>query len=140
MSGKRRVYQVAERIKEVIASSLLRTADPRFSLVTITSVMVSPDLRNAKVYWVVSLPTGADRDARLNDVDEAFESAQGLFKRILGKELGIRFVPDLKFFYDDTFDTVNEVERLLHQVRTSAPAGVVDEREEGDAPEASESE
>jgi ribosome-binding factor A len=121
MSGKRRVYQVAERVKEVIASALLRTADPRFSLVTVTSVMVSPDLRNAKVYWVVSLPTSADRDARLNDVDEAFHNAHGMFKWILGKELGLRFVPDLSFFYDDTYDTVDEVERLMHHIRTTSP-------------------
>ena len=128
MSGKRRVYQVAERIKEVVASTLMRTADPRFSLVTITSAMVSPDLRTAKVYWVVSLVSGADRDERLNDVDEAFENAQGLFRRVLAKELGIRFVPELRFYYDDTFDTVDEVARLMNRVaEVEAPAGEVAE-------------
>jgi ribosome-binding factor A len=119
MAGKRRVYQVGERIKEIIAEHLLRTADPRFSLVTITSVMISPDLRNARVYWVKSLPTGANREEMVAEVEEAFENAQGLFKRFLGKELGIRFVPELKFFYDDTLDTVENVECLMERIKPS---------------------
>ena len=90
MAGSRRVYQVAERIKELLAEHLIHTADPRFSLVTITSVMVSPDLRQAKAYWVVSFPSDADRKARIAEVEEAFQSAEGLFKRRLGKELGSR--------------------------------------------------
>ena len=50
MANKRRVYKVAERIQGLIAMELQRVADPRFHLVTITSVVVSPDLRNAKIY------------------------------------------------------------------------------------------
>jgi ribosome-binding factor A len=117
MAGSRRVYQVAERIKELLAEHLIHTADPRFSLVTITSVMVSPDLRQAKAYWVVSFPSDADREARIAEVEEAFQSAEGLFKRRLGKELGIRFVPAIRFYYDDTLDTVEQVERLMGRIK-----------------------
>jgi ribosome-binding factor A len=119
MAGSRRVYQVAERIKELVAAHLIHTADPRFSLVTITSVMVSPDLRQAKVYWVVSFPSNTDRDARIAEVDEAFQNAEGLFRRMLSKELGIRFVPALRFYYDDTLDTVEQVERLMGRIKPS---------------------
>ena len=119
MAQKKRIYQVGERIKTILAEQLLRTADPRFSLVTITAVMVSPDLRNAKVYWVVSLQTGQDREERHAEVQEALGAAEGLFKRILGSELGLRFVPALRFFYDDTFDTVEEVDRLFKKVKES---------------------
>ena len=83
-------------------------ADPRLGLVTITSVVVSPDLRHAKVYWMA----GGD-SARIAEVEEGFASAGGLFRRALGKELGVRFVPEIKFYYDDTFDTRDEVDRLL---------------------------
>jgi|LakMenEpi03Aug12_release.lakeMendotaPanAssembly.Ray.scaffolds.fasta_scaffold445006_2 ribosome-binding factor A len=117
MSGKRRVYQVGERIKEIIAQQLLYTADPRFNLVTITAVMVSPDLRNAKVYWVVSLTSDTDRDTRIQEVGEAFSSAEGHFRHIISKELGIRFVPQLRFYYDDTLDTVEQVERLMAKIK-----------------------
>jgi ribosome-binding factor A len=119
MAGSRRVYQIGERIKELVAQHLIHTADPRFNLVTITSVMVSPDLRIAKVYWVVSLPSGIDREERIAEVAEAFDSAQGLFRRMLAKQLGVRFVPDLRFFYDDTLDTVEHVERLMERIKSS---------------------
>jgi len=119
MSGRRRVFQVGERIKELIAQDLVHTADPRFSLVTITSVMVSPDLRIAKVYWVVSFVSGVDRQERIGEVSEAFEAAQGLFRRMLAKQLGVRFVPDLRFYYDDTLDTVEHVERLMEKIKPS---------------------
>jgi ribosome-binding factor A len=122
MAGNRRVYQIAERIKEVVAEHLIHTADPRFSLVTITSVMVSPDLRNAKVYWVVSFPSGTDRQERIAEVNEALESAQGHFKRVLAKQLGVRFVPAVRFYYDDTLDTAEHVERLMERIKTSGSA------------------
>lgn len=111
MPSQRRVYRVAEKIRDLIAMELNRVADPRFSLVTISSVIVSPDLRHARVYWMVS--GGAERRGQ---VDQAFQSAEGLFKRVLAKELKIRFVPELKFFYDDTLDTCEEVERLMEKI------------------------
>lgn len=117
MSGQRRVFQVGERIKELIAEHLNRVADPRFSLVTITSVMVSPDLRNAKVYWVVSIFGEADRAERIAEVQEAFDTAAGMFRKMVSKAIGIRFTPELRFYYDDTLDTVENVERLMAKIR-----------------------
>jgi ribosome-binding factor A len=117
MAGSRRIYQVGERIKELVAEQLLHTADPRFSLVTITSVMVSPDLRVAKVYWVVSMLSGVDKEERIQEVEEAFASAEGMFRRLLAKQLGVRFVPELRFYYDDTLDTVEHVERLMSKIK-----------------------
>ena len=111
MPSQRRVFMVAEQIRDLIALQLMQVADPRFSLVTVTSVIVSPDLRQAKVYWVAA--GGPDR---IPDVQEAFAHAAGRFKRVLSKALGIRFVPELHFFYDDTLDTVDEVERLFARI------------------------
>jgi ribosome-binding factor A len=119
MAGNRRIYQIAERIKELIAEHLIYTADPRFSLVTITSVMVSPDLRNAKVYWVVSFLSETNREERIADVHEAFSAAQGHFRRMLAKQLGVRFVPDVRFYYDDTLDTAEHVERLMERIKST---------------------
>jgi len=111
MSSRRRIFQIAEQIRAVIAEQLARTADPRFSLVTITSVVVSNDLRHAKVYWIV---TGDQQ--RMDQVKQAFESAGGLFRRAISQELSTRFVPELRFYYDDTLDTCAEVERLFARI------------------------
>lgn len=117
MAKQRRVHKIAEQIRNCIATHLLRVADPRFSLVTITSAVVSPDLRNAKVYWMVS----GDEERRA-EVAAAFESAAGLFRRAIGSELGIRFVPELTFYYDDTFDTSDSIDRLFARIRAEGEA------------------
>lgn len=110
--SQRRTFKMAEQIQEFIAWELQRVADPRFHLVTVTSVILSPDKRNAKVYWIVS-----GGPERREEVTEAFESAAGLFKRAIAKGLKVRFIPELKFYYDDTFDTSDEVARLLEKAR-----------------------
>ncbi|MFM1847469.1 MAG: hypothetical protein RL417_943 [Pseudomonadota bacterium] len=117
MAKQRRVHKIAEQIRNSIAIQLQRVADPRLSLVTITSAVVSPDLRHAKVYWMA----GGD-EGRRAEVAEAFESAAGLFRRSIAAELGIRFVPELKFYYDDTFDTSDSIDRLFARIRAEGEA------------------
>ena len=92
---------------------LLRVADPRFSLVTVTSVVLSTDMRSAKVYWSVT----GEKERRA-EVEAAFAGAGAMFKRMLAESLTIRFVPSLKFFYDDTSDTTQQVEELLQRIRS----------------------
>lgn len=114
MSSNRRTYRVAEKLQQLIAQEVLRLSDPRFMLVTITSVVVSPDLRNAKVYWIV---TGGKE--RQSEVEEAFKSAGGYFKRAVAKELRTRVAPEMSFFYDNTLDTVEEIEKLFKRLKES---------------------
>lgn len=116
MAKEKRVYQIAERIRHLVSMQLQRVSDPRFSLVSVTSVVVSKDLRHAKVYWAVSSAPGGGDPERKSEVEEAFESAKGLFRRAIAAELGIRFVPEMKFFFDDTFETVDKVERLFQLI------------------------
>jgi ribosome-binding factor A len=122
MAKQRRVHRVAEKVRETVAMELQRLADPRFHLVTVTGVVASSDLRNVKIYWMVS--GGGERRA---EVEEAFESASGVFKKAIGRDLSIRFVPEVRFFYDDTLDTSEEVQRLFERIK----------REGGEAPEES---
>lgn len=114
MANQRRIYKIAERIRSTVALYLLRLSDPRFNLVTITAARVTSDLRLAKIYWSVI----GDKD-RIKEVGQAFESARGLFKKELSTDLGIKFVPELKFFYDDTLDVVDETRVLLDKIAKS---------------------
>jgi ribosome-binding factor A len=112
MATSRRIFRVGEKIRNLIALQLHRTADPRFLLVTITSVVVSKDLQHAKVYWMVS----GDK-SRIAEVEEAFASSAGLFRRAVGQELGVRFVPEVRFYYDETLDTNERVLELLSRIK-----------------------
>lgn len=112
MANQRRTHRVAEKVREIVASQLLHSADERLSLVTVTAVTITKDLRIAKVYWNI---TGDEQ--RRRDAEEAFKSAAGYLRREVGKSLDAKFVPDLKFFYDTTLDTLEEVDRLLQKSR-----------------------
>ena len=111
MANTRRVYRVAQQIRSQLAQLLLYMQDERFSLVTITAVVVSPDLKIAKVYWVVS-----DSEKRKGPVEEAFSGAAKHLRKELAHSLELRVVPELRFYYDTTLDTVEEVDRLLAKV------------------------
>ncbi|MCI5064269.1 30S ribosome-binding factor RbfA [bacterium] len=108
MSESRRVYRVAQAIREQLATRLLESSDDRFRFVTITGVKVTKDLRIASVYWVQS---GARE--RIPEIEEAFQSAKGYFKRGLAEGLRLRCIPELRFFYDNTLDTVEQINELL---------------------------
>ena len=117
MANKRRVFRVAERIRDVVAMDLMQVADPRLNLVTITSVMVTPDLRLAKVYWVVSTIASEDVERRKSEVGAALESAAGFLKRGVGRALNVKFVPELRFYYDDTLDEQDRITDLFQRVK-----------------------
>lgn len=129
MANQRRVFKLGERIQGLIAAELQRSADPRFNLITITSVVVSPDMRTAKVYWVAT-----HAEDRRNEIEEAFSHAQGWFRKALARELDIRFVPALRFFYDDTLEVSAQVERIFARIATGngTPAVEVQHDDEED--------
>ncbi len=98
-----------------VLASLIRKGvnDPRLSHVTISGVTLSRDLRIAKVFFTAH--GGAhDEQALLS----GFESAKGFIKRELARELGLRYMPDLKFFYDESFDYGAHINRVLKSIRT----------------------
>ncbi len=117
MSTKRRMYKVAEQLREAVATELFQMADSRFNLVTITSVMISSDLREAKVYWAVTTAQDSKPKDRIAEVEKAFEQAQGYFRSVVGRRMNLRHVPHIRFYYDDTLDTAEEVERLLARIQ-----------------------
>ena len=88
--------------------------DPRLAQVTISGVTVNRDLRIAKVYFAAH-GDAHDKQALLS----GFESAKGFIKRELAKELGLRYMPDLKFFYDTSFDYGAHINRVLKSIRTN---------------------
>lgn len=112
MATNRRRFRVAEKIQELVATHVLRLSDPRLHLVTITSVVVTPDLRLAKVYWVAT-----DAEGRSAEIAEGFEAAASYLRTQIAKDLGTRTTPELKFFYDDTFDVQQRVDELMDTIK-----------------------
>lgn len=108
-----RAERVGNQVQRVLAKLIHRGInDPRLSQATVTGVKVSRDLRIAKIYVA----------AHGKETDEAtilsgFESAKGFIKRELASALGLRYMPDLKFFYDGSFDYGAHIESVLKSLK-----------------------
>lgn len=85
--------------------------DPRLHAVTILRVRLSDDLRSAKVYF-----SAAEGEENKLNALAGFKSASGFLKRRLGGRLELRYIPELKFLYDESFDRAARINRLLQAV------------------------
>lgn len=118
----KRADRVADLIKLEIAEILRREAhDPRIANITVTDVKLTDDLRSARIY-VVEL--GKDRMS--DEVGQGLAKAKGFLKRELGKRLQLRYVPELSFFYDPSFEYGSKIEKLLKEIKKDEPDGQPD--------------
>jgi ribosome-binding factor A len=110
-----RVRKVADRIQVIVAQMLeRRVKDPRLGFVTVTDVRVSGDTQNATIFYTV---LGEEDD--LPSTAAALESAKGLIRSEVGKQLGMRHVPTLEFVPDALPENARHLDELLAQVRES---------------------
>ncbi len=108
----KRLTRVGETIREELSAMLLRDLkDPRIGFVTITDVVMSPDLRQAKVYFS-RIGTEAERDESL----QGLRAAAGFMRRELGHRLALKFAPELRFYYDESLETGSRIDRLLREI------------------------
>ena len=109
--SERRPERVSHLVQAELATLLLHAAkDPRLTRVTVTAVRMSPDLRVARVY-VRTLGDIDDREGTLR----ALARAAPFLRGEIGRRLGLRVTPELRFEYDTTLDQASRVEELLRQ-------------------------
>jgi ribosome-binding factor A len=108
-----RARKLAVRIREVVSMTLeLQVKDPRLGMVTITDAKVTPDLREATLYYTVY----GDEQERA-DSAAALESAKGVLRSQVGRQTGVRYTPSLQFVADVVPETAGRLEELLAQAR-----------------------
>jgi ribosome-binding factor A len=78
----------------------------------LTGVTVSKDLRHARIFFNI---LGAQHDRR--EVLAGLESATGFIRSKVGKQLNLRFVPNLQFVYDVTEDEAQRIDTLLKHAK-----------------------
>jgi len=109
--------RVADLIRAELALLLTREVhDPGIGFVTITRVQMTPDLQQARVFYTVL----GDDQARKN-TGRAIDRAGPFLRRQIGSRLRLKRVPELTFLYDESIAGQDRIERLLNEVRTSAP-------------------
>ena len=109
-----RSARVAGQVQKILSGMLQKNIkDPRLAAVTITGVKMTRDLRIARIYYTTHGGQEASRGAQ-----EGFQSARGYVKRTLAARLGLRYMPDLTFHLDGSFDRGARVEKLLKAIET----------------------
>ena len=112
MGQSHRSQKVADRIKVVVAQLLEgKIKDPRLGFVTITDARVTGDLQHASVFYTV-LGDEAQREATA----AALESAKGVIRASVGRDLGMRITPSVDFFLDGLPESAVALESLLETV------------------------
>lgn len=106
-----RTARVNEVVKEVLADELERLSDPRLGFVTVTGVEVSTDLRLATVYYSVLGPGEARKQSA-----EALRSATPHLRRTIGRQVRLKYLPDLVFTEDPAMAQAERVEQIIRQL------------------------
>jgi ribosome-binding factor A len=108
-----RVRKVADRIQVIVAEMLeRRIKDPRIGFVTITDVRVTGDTQQATIFYTV---LGEETDAVATAA--ALESAKGLLRSEVAKQLGMRHAPTLTFIQDALPANARHLDEVLAKAR-----------------------
>ena len=124
-----RIARVNEVVREVLADELERLSDPRLGLLTVTGVQVTPDLRQATVYYSALLPAkgpgGSTIEVTLEAQDEASkETAEALkaagphLQSVINKQVRMKYTPHLVFREDPAIRTGERVDEILRQLHS----------------------
>jgi ribosome-binding factor A len=115
MADAARARKLAVRIREIVASTLkAQVKDPRLGMVTVTDARVTPDLREATVFYTVFGDAAEQASSAA-----ALESAKGVLRSAVGRQTGIKFTPTLSFTLDQVPDTARQIDELLERARAA---------------------
>jgi ribosome-binding factor A len=119
-----RQLRVGEMIRRTLAELLSRgdLYDPELEKmsITVSEVRISPDL---KVSSVFVLPLGGDKK---KEAIESLERNKYEIRKVIAKSLKLKYVPDLRFIIDETFDQIDKTEQLLNQEKVKFDLGKSD--------------
>ncbi|MFL6548148.1 MAG: 30S ribosome-binding factor RbfA, partial [Povalibacter sp.] len=123
-----RSRRVAQQIQRALSELIRREIrDPRLGMVTLTEVRVSPDLSYATVYYSVL-------NAKADEAHEVLLDAADLLRGPLGRALGLRHAPELRFVADDLIENGARLSALINEaVKSDTKRHVDDPQSDADA-------
>lgn len=108
-----RIPRLQEELKKIFNITISqRLGDPGLAWVNITDVIISKDLRYAKIYF-----SHYNNPASHQEIREHLIKTSGFFKKQIAGAHIMRTIPELSFFYDDTEDRAAKVEALLAGIK-----------------------
>ena len=123
-----RIGRINEEVQKELASLIRNLKDPRVqdTMISITHVEVTPDLRYAKVY------ASFLQDDKAKEALKGLKSASGYLRRELGRALQLRYTPELQFIADDSIQYGAHILEVLRKVEVEDAAKPHHDDEETD--------
>lgn len=113
MSQGSRPDRVGDQLRQELADVIAREVhDPGIGFLTITYVKVTPDLQQARVYYTI---IGDDKARK--ETDRALHRTIPFLRRQLGRRLRLKHVPALDFFYDESIERQDRIERIMLDIQ-----------------------
>lgn len=113
MAEGRRINRYADLIKRSLSNIIeFKLSDPHKGFITVTRVKVSPDLKIATVYYTVM----GDLDQR-DKTRLVLKRSNQFLRGELKPFITSRWLPELRFFYDDSIDNADRINELLKQIQ-----------------------
>lgn len=106
-----KVSSVIKRAVSNVINSVLKEYTKVF--VSVSDVIMSPDLQIAKVYISVQ------NEEIWNKIKPFIELEKSKIRKLVGSEVKLRYTPELRFFYDDTLDKIESIDKLLASIPKS---------------------
>lgn len=107
-----RQLRVAQEIKKIIAQFIdrgeVRNLEGINTLVTVTKATVSPDLKYCTVWFVTT------NNELVQEVLGGLQLAANYFRKQVAAKTSLRYVPEINFRVDKSFEEVDKIEQLLH--------------------------
>jgi ribosome-binding factor A len=126
--SSQRPTRVGEQIREDLTELLAREVhDPGIGFITVTRVEVTPDLQIARAYYTCLGDDKAKRESK-----RALERAAPFLRRQLGRRLRLRRTPELQFFYDESIERHDRIERILQEIQAERTATAAGDERPGD--------
>lgn len=112
----KRSLKVAGLLKAEISDIIqTRIKDPLVGFVTVTDVVLSDDLKNAKVYFSI---LGDDKKKERSQ--KGLNRARKYIQSELASRVRLRYIPSITFYIDETWEYATNIERLLHELHGKA--------------------
>ncbi len=116
-----RSERVGDLIQVEVAGILLHgdLKDPRIGFVTVTRVMMSKDLKNAKILFSLMPKEGGEPEADKEEIADSLEglnSAAPFIRRMLSKRLSLKSIPNVRFIYDDSLEYASHLESVIQKM------------------------
>ncbi len=106
-----RAERVAGEIQKVLSEPISELArENKAGIATITSVRMSSDLQIAYIY--VSVYGGKLSPQTFLNI---LEMEKPNLRQLVGSKVRLRLTPELRFFFDDTFERIEKIEKLLKE-------------------------